>query len=282
MNRRAFIGTAAASVVAARTALAGQPARKGRLKQGVTRGVFGRGVPLEDCCRQAASVGIQGFDLITPADWPLVKKYGLVPSMASGGGGSIASALNRPENHEKIEAAMRTMIDQAAAAGIPNLITFSGNRGGMPDAEGADNCVAFLNKVKTQAEDKGVTICMEYLNSKVNHKDYMFDHFTWGVDVMKRVNSPRVKILFDIYHAQIMDGDIVRNIRDHVQWIGHFHTGGNPGRHEIDDTQELNYRFVMQAIADLGFAGFVTHEYTPAEGRDAMESLKKAMDICTV
>jgi hydroxypyruvate isomerase len=268
MNRRAFLAAAAASLAAARTSLAQPtqaPARKGRLKQGVTRGVFGRGVPLEDCCRQAASVGIQGFDLITPADWPLVKKYGLVPSMASGGGGSIASALNRTENHEKIEAAMRTMIDQAAAAGIPNLITFSGNRGGMSDSEGADNCVAFLNKVKAQAEDKGVTICMEYLNSKVNHKDYMFDHFTWGVDVMKRVNSPRVKILFDIY-----------------QWIGHFHTGGNPGRHEIDDTQELNYRFVMQAIADLGFTGFVTHEYSPAEGHDPMESLRKAMEICTV
>ena len=133
--------------------------------------------------------------------------------MASGGGGSIAIALNRTENHSKIEASMREMIDQAAAAGVPNLITFSGNRGGMPDTEGADNCVAFLNRVKAQAEDKGVTICMEYLNSKVNHKDYMFDHFAWGVDVMKRVNSPRVKILFDIYDAQIMDGDVVRSIR---------------------------------------------------------------------
>jgi len=252
------------------------------MKQGVTRGVFGRGVALDDCCRQAASVGIQGFDLVTPPDWPVVKKYGLVPSMASGGGGSIASALNRTENHPKIEASMREMIDQAAAAGVPNLITFSGNRGGMAEAEGADNCVAFLNRVKAQAEDKGVTICMEYLNSKVNHKDYMFDHLAWGVDVMKRVNSPRVKILFDIYHAQIMDGDIVRNIRDNFQWIGHFHTGGNPGRHEIDDTQELNYRFVMQAIADLGFTGFVSHEYSPAEGHDPMDSLKKAMDICTV
>ena len=202
--------------------------------------------------------------------------------MASGGGGSIASALNRTENHSKIEASMREMIDQAAAAGVPNLITFSGNRGGMPDAEGADTCVAFLNRVKAQAEDKGVTICMEYLNSKVNHKDYMFDHFAWGVEVMKRVNSPRVKILFDIYHAQIMDGDIARNIRDDIQWIGHFHTGGNPGRHEIDDTQELNYRFVMQAIADLGFTGFVTHRSSPAEGHDPMDSLRKAMEICTV
>ena len=143
------------------------------------------------------------------------------------------------------------------------MITFSGNRRGMDDRVGADNCVAFLNKVKAQAEDKGVTICMEYLNSKVNHKDYMFDHIAWGVDVMKRVNSPRVKILFDIYHAQIMDGDIVRNIRDNFQHIAHFHTGGNPGRHDIDDTQELNYRFIAQAIADLGFTGFVSHEYSP-------------------
>ena len=128
--------------------------------------------------------------------------------------------------------------------------------------------MAFLNKVKAQAEDKGVTICMEYLNSKVNHKDYMFDHIAWGVDVMKRVNSPRVKILFDIYHAQIMDGDIVRNIRDNFQWIGHFHTGGNPGRHDIDETQELNYHFIAQAIADLNFTGFMSHEYSPAPGHD--------------
>ena len=121
---------------------------------------------------------------------------------------------------------------------------------------------------------------MEYLNSKVNHKDYMFDHIAWGVDVMKRVNSPRVKILYDIYHAQIMDGDIVRNIRDNFQWIGHFHTGGNPGRHEIDDTQELNYRFVMQAIADLGYTGFVSHEYSPSQGHDPIATLEKAIEIC--
>jgi hydroxypyruvate isomerase len=288
MNRRTFLGTAAATVALARAGLADQerPAaaapRKGRLKQGVTRGVFARGVSLDDCCRQAADAGIQGFDLLTPDDWPTAKKYGLVPSMASGGGGTIPVALNRIENHARIEASMREMIDKAAASGVPNLITFSGNRAGMPEAEGADNCVAFLNRVKAQAEDKGVTICMEYLNSKVNHKDYMFDHLPWGVDVMKRVNSPHVKILFDIYHAQIMDGDIVRNIRDNFQWIGHFHTGGNPGRHEIDDTQELNYHFVMKAIADLGYTGFVSHEYSPAEGHDPGDSLRKAMEICTV
>jgi hydroxypyruvate isomerase len=152
----------------------------------------------------------------------------------------------------------------------------------MADAEGADHCLEFLNRVKAHAEDQGVTIAMEYLNSKVNHKDYMFDHIAWGVDLMKRVNSPRVKILFDIYHAQVMDGDIVRNIRDHFQWIGHFHTGGNPGRHEIDDSQELNYRFVAQAIADLNFTGYVAHEYTPAPGRDPLSSLAEAMKIMQV
>jgi hydroxypyruvate isomerase len=134
--------------------------------------------------------------------------------------------LNHKENHERLEKSLRAAIDESAANGVPNVITFSGIRRGMPDAGGADNCVEFLNKIKAQAEDKGVTICMEYLNSKVNRKDYMFDHIVWGVDVMKRVNSPRVKILFDIYHAQVMDGDIVRNIRDYYQWIGHFHTGG--------------------------------------------------------
>jgi hydroxypyruvate isomerase len=238
---------------------------------------------LDDACREAARLGINGFDLIGPPDWPTLKKYGLVPSMYPGGpGGSIPVALNRKENHEKLSGLLHPAIDEAAANAVPNIICFSGNRNGMADAEGADNCVTFLNAIKSHAEDKQVTICMEYLNSKVNHKDYMFDHIAWGVDVMKRVNSPRVKILYDIYHAQIMDGDIVRNIRDHFQWIGHFHTGGNPGRHEIDDTQELNYRFVMQAIAELGYTGFVSHEYSPSQGNDPIATLEKAIAICDV
>ena len=286
MRRRDFVGAVAAPLIVAplRGQTSGQaPALKGRFKQGVTRGVFGRGASLDDSCREAARLGIKGFDLIGPADWPTLKRHGLVPSMyPPGPGGTIPDGLNRRENHEVLRPKMHAAIDEAAANGVPNIITFSGNRNGMGDAEGADNCVAFLNEIKAHAEDKQITICMEYLNSKVNHKDYMFDHIAWGVDVMRRVNSPRVKILFDIYHAQIMDGDIVRNIRDNFQWIGHFHTGGNPGRHEIDDTQELNYRFVMQAIADLGFTGFVTHEYSPAEGHDPMDSLKKAMEICSV
>jgi hydroxypyruvate isomerase len=281
MRRRDFLaGTAVASVALAQT---GTAQRKGRIKQGVTRGVFARAMSMEDCCREAARLGIQGFDLIGPADWPLLRKFNLTPSMyPQGPGGTIPEALNRTENHERLEQSIRAAIDESAAAKVPNVITFSGNRKGMDDRVGADNCVTFLNKIKAQAEDKGVTVCMELLNSKVNHKDYMFDHLAWGVDVLQRVNSPRVKILYDIYHAQIMDGDIVRNIRDNFKWMGHFHTGGNPGRHDIDDTQELNYRFVVQAIADLGYTGFVSHEYSPAQGHDPIQVLEKAIQICDV
>src|SRR5215470_11668213 len=284
MRRRDFfLSLAAATTALAQTPAPTAPKRKGRLKQAVTRGVFGRNMPFEDACREAARLGCKGFDLIGPADWPMLKKYGLVPTMyPPGPGGTIPNALNRKENHETLEKSLRAAIDEAAANGVPNVITFSGNRKGMDDREGADNCVAFLNRVKSQAEDKGVTICMELLNSKVNHRDYMFDHMPWGVDVVSRVNSSRVKILYDIYHAQIMDGDVVRNIRNHFKWIGHFHTGGNPGRHEIDETQELNYRFIAQAIADLNFTGYIAHEYSPAAGHDPIASLNRAMEICDV
>jgi hydroxypyruvate isomerase len=281
MRRRDLLASAALPLAA--LAQNAPERRKGRIRQGVTRGVFAREMSLEDCCREAARLGIQGFDLLGPADWPLLRKYGLTPSMyPPGPGGSIPDALNRTENHTRLDQSLRAAIDESAAAKVPNVITFSGNRKGMDDRTGADNCVAFLNQVKSHAEDKGVTICMELLNSKVNHKDYMFDHMAWGVDVMQRVNSPRVKILYDIYHAQIMDGDIVRNIRDHFQWIGHFHTGGNPGRHDIDDSQELNYHFVAQAITDLGFTGFLSHEYSPAAGHDPIQTLDKAIQLCDV
>jgi hydroxypyruvate isomerase len=281
MRRRDFLPTLAVPVALAQSRPSASLARKGRLKQGVTRGVFARDMSLEDCCRQAVRLGVQGFDLIGPADWPTLKRYGLTPSMyPPGPGGSIPDGLNRRENHDRIEKSLHAAIDESAANGVPNIITFSGNRRGMNNLEGADNCVAFLNRVKAYAEDKGVTICMELLNSKVNHKDYMFDHLAWGIDVMKRVNSPRVKILYDIYHAQIMDGDIVRNIRDNIGWIAHFHTGGNPGRHDIDDSQELNYHYVAQAIADMGFTGFLSHEYSPAPGRDPIAVLTKALEIC--
>jgi len=287
VNRRDFVLTTSAALVGVGAAAAQQAPTatrlKGRLKQGVTRGVFGRNVPLEDCCREAARLGITGFDLIEPADWPTLRKYGLVPSMYPlGPGGTIAEALNRKENHERLETSLRAAIDLSAANQVPNVITFSGNRRGMSDQEGADNCVAFLSRVKAHAEDKNVTIAIELLNSRVNHRDYMFDHMAWGVDVVTRVNSPRVKILYDIYHAQIMDGDIVRTIRDNIAHICHFHTGGNPGRNDIDETQELNYRFVMQQIAALNFTGFVSHEYTPRMGSDPIPVLAKAVEICDV
>ena len=291
MNRRDFLFSATAASLALAVPPSGLAlpqfvtpvARKGRIKQGVTTGVFARGTSLEDACREAARLGIKGFDLIGPADWPTLRKYGLVPSMYPlGPGGTIADALNRTENHARLEASMRAAIDESAAAQVPNVITFSGNRRGMDDRVGADNCVQFLNKVKAHAEDKGVTICMELLNSKVNHRDYMFDHMSWGVEVMKRVNSPRIRILYDIYHAQIMDGDIVRTINDNIQWIAHFHTGGNPGRHDIDESQELNYRFIVQSIVDKGFTGFLTHEYSPTAGHDPIAVLGKAIEICDV
>src|SRR5580692_7785374 len=280
MNRRAFVTAVAAAPAFAQTATV---TRHGKLKQCVTRGVFARAMPFEETCREAARLGCKGYDLEGPENWPTLKKYGLIPTMyPPGPGGTISDALNRKENHDRLEKSMHAAIDQAAQNGVPSVITFSGNRRGMNDDEGADNCVAYLNRVKSHAEDKGVNICMELLNSKVNHKDYMFDHYYWGVDVMKGVNSPRVKILFDIYHAQIMDGDIVRNIRDNIQWIGHFHTGGNPGRHEIDETQELNYRFIAQAIADLNYTGYIAHEYSPAQGHDPIATLNKAIEICDV
>ncbi len=261
-----------------------QAPRKGRLKQCVTAGVFDPKMTLDEQCRLAAELGCVGFDLVQTRDWPTLKKYGLIPTMSSPQLSSITipDGLNDRANHERLEKSTREAIDQCAAAGCPNLITFSGNRHGMADDQGADNCVAFLNRVKAQAEDKGVTICMELLNSTVNHKDYMCDHTAWGAGVMKRVNSPRVKLLYDIYHMQIMEGDVAKTITDNFQWIAHFHTGGVPGRHEIDDTQELNYHFVAKVIADLGFTGYLAHEYRPAPGRDPKESLRQAIAIMTV
>src|SRR6202043_3207417 len=190
------------------------------------------------------------------------------------GAGTIPDSWNRKENHDALEREMRENIERAAAAKVPNVITFSGNRRGMPDEEAKDNCVAGLNRVKAIAEDKGVTICLELLNSKVNHKDYQCDHTAWGVEVMKRVGSPRVKLLYDIYHMQIMEGDVIRTIQQNIAYIGHFHTGGVPGRHELDGTQELNYRAVAEAIVALGFQGYFAHEFIPV--RDPLKSLAEA------
>ncbi len=252
---------------------------KGRLKQSACRWCY-RDIPLEELARFGAEIGLKGIDLLNdPKDWPVVKKYGLIPTMVTGAG-TIPDACNRKDLHDKLEQEFQTNIPRAAENGVPNVITFSGNRKGMSDGEGLENTVTMLNRVKGLAEKHNVTICIELLNSKVNHKDYMFDHMAWGVEVVKRVNSPRVKILYDIYHAQIMEGDIIRTIRDNIQYIAHFHTGGVPGRNEIDDTQELNWRMVMKAIADLNFQGYVAHEFVPK--RDPLTSLREAALLCDV
>jgi len=274
MTRRTLVALSAAA--AAPLPPAG--AAGGRLKQSVARWCYSK-IALDDLCREAARMGLKGIDLVNSEDWPVIKKYGLVPAMTPGAG-NIANAWNRKENHEKLEQEMRANIDKAAAAGVPNVITFSGNRRGQPDDEGLDNCTAGLNRVKKYAEDKGVTINVELLNSKVNHKDYQCDHTVWGVELCKRVNSPRVKLLYDIYHMQIMEGDIIRTIRDNIQYIGHFHTGGNPGRHELDDTQELNWRAIARAIADLNFSGYYAHEFIPV--RDPLKSLEEAVRLSEV
>jgi hydroxypyruvate isomerase len=255
-------------------------ARKGRLKQAATRGCFGKGRSIEEMAREAARLGLKGLDLIGEKDWPVLKQYGLIPTMAPSAGHSLTDGINRKERHDEIEKAFREALIKAAAAGAPNIIVLSGNRKGLPDEQGIENCAAFLNRVKALAEDKGITICLELLNSKVNHPDYQCDHTAWGVEVMKRVNSPRVKLLYDIYHMQIMEGDIIRTIRQNIQYIGHFHTAGNPGRHEPDETQELNYRPIAQAIVDAGYTGYLAHEYSPV--KDPIESLNRAIEICDV
>lgn len=255
--------------------------RKGRLKQAVTRGVFGRGnkLTMDEMARKAAEMGVTGFDLVGPEDFPILKKYGLVPSMVRGGG-KLTDNINHKENHAAIEPQIRANIAAASKAGAPNVILLSGNRRKLSDAEGMDNCVAFIRKVIKQAEDQNVTLCMELLNSKVNHPDYQCDRTAWGVELCKRVESPRMKLLYDIYHMQIMEGDIIRTIRDNYAFLAHFHTAGNPGRHEMDDTQEMHYKGIAKAIADLGFQGFVAHEYTPLG--DPMASLEQTLALFEV
>jgi hydroxypyruvate isomerase len=236
--------------------------RKGQIKQSVSRWCYQK-IALEELCVYAAQIGLKGIDLLGPDEYEIPGRYGLVCSMAYAGGGEIPTALNRVENHARIEEGFRKNIPLAAKAGVPNVITFSGNRAGMSDEEGAKNTIAGLNRVKKIAEDHGVTICLELLNSKVNHKDYMCDHTAWGVQVMQAVNSPRVKLLYDIYHMQIMEGDLVRTIQENIQWLGHFHTGGVPGRHELDGTQEVQWDGVMRGIVAAKFQGYVAHEFVP-------------------
>jgi len=288
-NRRTFLKSSLAATIVTGIAMSQETGnvpetkaptpRKGRIRQSVSRWCY-KSIPLDQLCQASAQMGLKAVDLLEISEWDVPRRYGLICSMGYAGGGTIPDALNRTENHAAIEEAFRKNIPLAAKAGVPNVITFSGNRKGMPDDEGARNCVIGLNRLKKIAEDNGVNICMELLNSKHDHHDYMCDHTAWGVRVVSEVNSPRVKLLYDIYHMQIMEGDLITTIRENIQWLGHFHTGGVPGRHELDDTQEVQWDGVMRAIAALNFQGYVAHEFVPT--RDPLISLRQAVDLCDV
>jgi hydroxypyruvate isomerase len=281
MSRREAMGSLAGvaltgalpAVEAANT----RPARA-RLRQSVSRWCFGR-IPLDDLCAAARDIGLVAIDLLDEKDWATPAKYGLTCAMANGFG-TIPRGFNRLEHHDKLVADGERMIPLAAAAKVPNIVCFSGNRAGLSDAEGVANCITGFKRLTPSAEKHGVTLCLELLNSKVDHKDYQADYTDFGVQVVQGVNSPRLKLLYDIYHMQIMEGNVIATIRAQAQHIAHYHTGGVPGRNEIDDTQELNYKTVALAIADTGFTGFFAHEFVPK--REPLTSLRQAVQICTV
>jgi hydroxypyruvate isomerase len=283
-TRRSFLKSGAAASLAATTLYLPAQTRetaagKGRIRQSVCRWCY-KQLTVDQLCQWAVQLGLKAVDLLEVDEFEIPRRYGLVCAMGYAGGGTIPDALNRLENHDAIEAAFRKNIPLAAKAGVPNVITFSGNRRGMSDEEGARNTIIGLNRLKKIAEDNGVTICLELLNSKVNHPDYMADHTAWGAGVMHEVNSPRVKLLYDIYHMQIMEGDLIDTIRQNIGVLGHFHTAGVPGRHELNDTQEIQYIGVMKAIADTEFQGYVAHEFLPTG--DPLTSLRQAAELCNV
>jgi len=233
-----------------------------------------------DFCRECYQMGLESVELLGPGEWPAVKKAGLTCAMCNGPD-SIPYGWNRVEHHDVLLPKFEKAIPEVAEAGFPNIITFSGNRKGMGDEEGLENCVKGLKRLMPIAEKNKVTVCVELLNSKRSHKDYMCDHTAWGVEVCKRVGSERLKLLYDIFHMQIMEGDVVDTISENYQYIGHYHTGGVPGRNEIDDTQEIYYPAVMKAILMTGYKGFVGQEFVPKRP-DALASLKQCVQICDV
>jgi hydroxypyruvate isomerase len=253
--------------------------KNGRLKQSVSRWPY-NAIPLPDFCKAIAGIGLTAIDLLEEPDWAVAHDHGLTCSMGYAGGGSIRDGLNVTANHDAIVRNFERLIPRAAALQVPSVITFFGNRRGMSDEAAIANCVTGLDRVKKIAEDSGVTICVELLNSKVNHPDYQGDRTAFGVAVVKAVDSPRVKLLYDIYHMQIMEGDLIKTIRDQHDVIAHYHTGGVPGRHELDATQEVNWPAVCRAIVDTGFHGYLAHEFVPT--RDPLTSLAEAVALCDV
>lgn len=254
------------------------PPLSGRINQSVCRWCYNR-IPLDDLCVAAKSYGYKSVELLGENEWATARRHGLDVAIANSFG-AIPVGFNRPENHDKLVADGERLIPLAAAGGVTKIVVFSGNRGGMSDGEGIANCVTGLKRLMPTAERHGVTLCMEMLNSKVDHKDYHADHTAWAVEVVKGVASPRFRLLYDIYHMQVMEGDVIRTIRDNFAHIAHFHTAGVPGRNEIDDSQELRYPRIMTAIADLGYTGYVGQEFIPK--RDPLTSLREAFGICDI
>jgi hydroxypyruvate isomerase len=252
-----------------------------RLKQSVCRWPY-RSIQLPELCHAAAAMGLAAIDLLQPEDWDRVRQFGLVCSMGypTNRKDFIETGFNDRANHAMLLRELEETIPLAARHNVPNVIGMFGNRRGKSDGQAIESCIAGLNQAKPLAEEHRVTLCLELLNSKVDHPDYQGDHTAFGVAVVKAVDSTHVKLLYDIYHMQIMEGDVIRTIREHIEHIAHFHTGGVPGRNELDDTQELNYRAIARAIADTGFGGYMAHEFVPT--RDPLTSLREAVAVCKV
>ena len=267
---------------------AADKAAGGKVKHSACKWCY-KEIPLEDFCLAAKEIGLESVELLDPKDFATVKKHGLhcamvsFPTIEGPGGvkiGPIPKGWNRIEHHDLLVQAYEPLLKESAEAGFKQVICFSGNRDGMSDEQGLENCAKGLQRLLPLCEKLGVTLVMELLNSKVNHKDYMCDHSAWGVELCKRLGSEHFKLLYDIYHMQIMEGDIIRSIQSNHKYFGHYHTGGNPGRHEIDHTQEIYYPPIAKAIAESGFDGYVAHEFLPTG--DTLESLSQAVKICTV
>ena len=294
INRRDMLkhtGLAAASLSAGLTALPWQikvtdEALPGGLSSGISHSACRwcyNDIPLESLCQSAKAVGVSSIELIGPDEWPIVQKYGMTCAMGMAQPKSfgITKGFNRLENHDTLVEFYEDLIPKAAAAGIKQVICFSGNRNGLDDELGIQICAVGLKRVMKTAEKHGIIVSMELLNSKVDHHDYQCDRTPWGVELCKAIGSEQFKLLYDIYHMQIMEGDVIHTITDAAAYISHFHTGGVPGRAEIDDTQELNYPAIARAIAATGYKGFIAQEFMPAKS-DKIASLKQGVQLCTV
>lgn len=253
---------------------------KGNINHSVCRWCF-NGLSVEELCVAAKDIGIKGIDLVGPKDWPTLKKYGLESSMCNGAEINLVNGWNDTQYHAILMKNYSEMIPLVAKAGYKNLICFSGNRAGKDDETGLKNSAEGLRQLMSIAEKNKVTIVMELLNSKINHKDYQCDKTSWGVELAKRIDSPNFKLLYDIYHMQIDEGDVIRTIRDNHQYLAHYHTAGVPGRNELDELQELNYPAIMKAILATGFKGYVAQEFIPLKA-DKIASLRQAVELCDV